>query len=60
MELWSLERNPKPRTSYTMRMDGRNNFVAFEEPREIERSDLAAPGDEIARTIVLLKRQIGD
>lgn len=51
----TLERNPQPRSSYTMSMrNGDSVVVAHDEPRIIGRSDLKQPVNEIGRAIVRL------
>lgn len=55
----TLERNPQPRSSYTMSMrNGDTVVVAHDEPRIIGRSDLRQPVNEISRAIVRLEEKV--
>lgn len=52
----SLERNPQPRNSHTMRMGGGDPLVAYSTSRSIERGDLSDPSAEITRVVALLEQ----
>jgi len=52
----NLERNPVPRSSFTMNMRGSDTpVVAHKAVRTLSRDDLSAPGAEIERTLLRLE-----
>ena len=55
----SIERNPQPRSSFTMSMRDQGVIKAYADPRWVARGDLRNPADEIERAVVLLVRRAG-
>ena len=53
----TIERSPKPRSSYAMSMRDRGAIRAFDERRVIARTDLGNPKSEIERIVTLLVRK---
>jgi hypothetical protein len=54
-----LEKDPKPRSSYSMAMSrSENPLVIFNPHRVIGRDDLRSSDDEISRTIILIARAL--
>jgi len=60
LENRTLQRNPKPQSSYSMSMRSKAIVVAFDDPRLIDRAALASPQSEIERVTVLLSRKAGE
>jgi len=59
MNFRSIERNPKERQGFSMRgLDAREPIHAHDAPRPIQRDEMAAPSDEVARTIIQFKRRL--
>lgn len=57
----TLERNPQPRHIYPMSMRSEHQIiVAHEQPRRVNRNDLAAPSAEIDRAILRFVQAAGD
>ena len=54
-----LQRDPKSQSSHGLSMRGAEPLVAYDRSRVIARASLAAPGNEIERTVVLLVRKAG-
>ncbi|MDB4915257.1 MAG: hypothetical protein JWM95_2901 [Gemmatimonadetes bacterium] len=55
-----LERNPQPRSSFGMNMQGTQVIRAFGDWRAIARADLRQPAPEIERAVVLLERRANE
>jgi len=53
----TIERNPQPRSSFTMNTRDRGVIRAYAEPRWILRGDLRNSAEEIERAVVLLVRR---
>lgn len=60
LENRTVQRNPKPQSSYSMSMRSKEAMVAFDEPRLIDRATLTSPQREIERVTVLISRRSGE
>jgi hypothetical protein len=61
LEYRTLERDPRPRTSYRMSMRSPSTIIAaYDEPRVVDRVALEKPDAEIERAVVLLEQRAQD